>query len=616
MIGQERELAEKRVLDERRRMAAELSQVLFSRLEAIKLKEVTSDSISEGYKNPEVVFLGRVEGSQLKLPWEIRPEDGSERQSLNQSDFMQKIRRAEEEELVKKNFSRAIQLYRQILKTAVTSTQKGYTELLLSRVLVKSGQIEEAISQYINILSLPSSISDEFRIPLFLYAAGRLSDNDMLLKEVTERIRERLDEAFPMSPSESYMIKDICEKLANTISENIPVEIVENNLHVIKEYIRNIEQSLSLQRDFPTLFRNLQSEQQETVWAVYGDSPWLLSLTSSQIDSESFLIAVRASDVLDSMQSDDILATMFPENVHFVPYGTNLGEYMGPNFRGIRIVFSENQENALVKQWSLQRSFYILALFLVIGVTLFGAYLLWRDVRRDLRLAEMRSQFVSSVSHELKTPLTSIRMFAETLRLRRSKNQKMQDEYLDTIVNESQRLTRLLNDVLDFSKIEKGKRIYKMEPNSLSEIIRTAARTMKYQLYQQDFKLHVQTEEDMPDIRVDGDAIEQAILNLLSNAMTYSGESRDIELKLVKKEDEVVIQVIDRGIGIDPQEQKKIFEKFYRIPSPENERTAGTGLGLSLVSHIVEAHDGRLHVESKKEQGSVFSIILPLNRDS
>ena len=289
---------------------------------------------------------------------------------------------------------------------------------------------------------------------------------------------------------------------------------------------------------------------------------------------------------------------------------------MGPNFRGIRMIFSENQGQTLDRQWSLQRSFYLLTLFLVITVTFFGAYLLWRDVRRDLRLAEMRSQFVSSVSHELKTPLTSIRMFAETLRLRRSKDEKTQDEYLDTIVNESQRLTRLLNDVLDFSKIEKGKRIYKMQSASLQDVIRRVLRTMEYPLNQQNFKLRVEMEESLPEILMDSDAVEQALLNLLSNAMKYSGDSRGIELTLEKKEDQAVIHVADKGIGIDPQEQKKIFDKFYRVPSAENERTAGTGLGLSLVTHIVEAHGGQLKIESTKGQGSVFSIYLPIKRDS
>ncbi|MCK4495433.1 MAG: sensor histidine kinase, partial [Candidatus Aminicenantes bacterium] len=259
--------------------------------------------------------------------------------------------------------------------------------------------------------------------------------------------------------------------------------------------------------------------------------------------------------------------------------------------------------------------FYLLALLLVLSVTLFGAYLLWRDVRREVRMANMRSQFVSSVSHELKTPLTAIRMFAETLRLGRSRSKKTSEEYLDTIVNESQRLTRLLNNVLDFSKIEEGKRIYQPEPASLYEIIQASARAMEYPLNQHGFRLNVSVEEDLPDVRVDRDALEQAILNLLHNAMKYSGDSRDIELRLQKKDGHAVIQVIDQGVGIDPKEQKKIFEKFYRIPTRENERTAGTGLGLSLVLHIVRAHGGHIEVESVPGKGTTFSIYLPLESE-
>lgn len=616
MINQEQELAEKRALDERGRIAAEMGQYLFNRLETIKNQETSAGFTMDGPKNPEVMLIGLVEDNQLKLPWEISPEDNSERQSLAQRDFTQKIRLAEEEELINKKFSRAAQLYQNILKTSATRTQRGYAQLLMARVQIKSGQIEEAISLYTNILTLPSNIIDEFNIPFFLYAAGRLTDNNVSLKEVAERVRERLNESYWMSPSESYMIREICEKLIAAKSETNPKDNVKENLLLVQKNISRIERALTLQREFPGLLLNLQSEQQETVWTAYGDGPWLLSLTSPILDSKSVLIVVNAPDVIGTLQFDKNLASIIPRDVYLVAEGTGLGEYMGPNFRGIRIAFSENQENALIKQQSLQQSFYLLALFLVIGVTLFGAYLLWQDVRRDLRLAEMRSQFVSSVSHELKTPLTSIRMFAETLRLGRSKDRAMQDEYLDTIVNESQRLTRLLNDVLDFSKIEKGKRAYKMVSNSLPEIIRTAARAMEYPLSQQEFKLHVQIEEEMPDILVDGDAIEQAVLNLLSNAMKYSGDSRNIDLKLKKIEHQVVIQVIDRGIGIDHHEQKKIFNKFYRIPSPENERTAGTGLGLSLVSHIVEAHGGRLEIESTMGKGSNFSIFLPLERIS
>jgi signal transduction histidine kinase len=166
--------------------------------------------------------------------------------------------------------------------------------------------------------------------------------------------------------------------------------------------------------------------------------------------------------------------------------------------------------------------------------------------------------------------------------------------------------------VLDFSKIEQGKRIYHPEQSSLYEIIQSAARAMEYPLSQQGFSLEVKTENGLPDVNVDKDAIEQAVLNLLHNAMKYSGESREIGLYLKRRDGNALIQVIDKGIGIDPQEQKRIFEKFYRISSHENERIVGTGLGLALVSHIVEAHSGRLEIESTLGKGSAFSLFLPL----
>jgi signal transduction histidine kinase len=230
-------------------------------------------------------------------------------------------------------------------------------------------------------------------------------------------------------------------------------------------------------------------------------------------------------------------------------------------------------------------------------------------------MADLRSQFVSSVSHELKTPLTAIRMFAETLRLGRAKDPATQMEYLDTIVNESERLTRLLNNVLDFSKIEQGKRIYHPAPASLAEIVRTAARAMEYPLKQQGFALDVRIDESLPQIHVDRDSIEQAVLNLLSNAMKYSGESRTIGLSVRREDDYALIQVIDKGVGIDPKDQTRIFEKFYRVPTRENQSLPGTGLGLALVAHIAKAHDGSVRVESAPGEGSTFSILLPLENE-
>ena len=192
---------------------------------------------------------------------------------------------------------------------------------------------------------------------------------------------------------------------------------------------------------------------------------------------------------------------------------------LGPSLPGLTLLdvtsgVTDESHRWLPKQW-----FYMAALSLVLALVAFGAYLLWRDVRRELRVAELRSQFVSSVSHELKTPLTAIRMFAETLRMGRPADPALRDEYLDTIVNESERLTRLLNNVLDFSRIESGRKVYEFALHDLESIVRTSARAMHYPLAQQGFELLVDIGGGIPPVRSDPDALEQAILNLLANAL-------------------------------------------------------------------------------------------------
>jgi signal transduction histidine kinase len=231
-------------------------------------------------------------------------------------------------------------------------------------------------------------------------------------------------------------------------------------------------------------------------------------------------------------------------------------------------------------------------------------------------MAELRSQFVASVSHELKTPLTAIRMFAETLQMGRSPDPDTQAEYLDTIVNECERLTRLVDNVLQFSKIEQGKKIYQFRPVRLAEVVSAAARAMRYPLEQQGFQLRVSVEDDLPAVRGDADALQQAILNLLSNAMKYSGESRSIDVDLRQEDGEAVIRVRDRGVGIAPELQTLIFEKFYRVPAAENQLIPGTGLGLTLVAHTAKAHGGRVEVRSAPSEGSTFSLCLPVEGSS
>jgi len=626
MIGQEKELAQKRLTEERRRVAREIGQHFLARLESIKLQEVSAVSERQSlpaeinYVNPEVVLICLIDGRQLVLPWERNQQTENVRQYLSDPAFSQKIRLAETEEFVQENYTRAARLYYQALNSAKFPIQREYARLLFARALSKSSQKAEALTHYREILTQPFTLSDEYGIPLSLYAAGRLLEIGEDYEDILNQIQVEIQKERWLSPSGSYLLLDLLEDFLLSTPEAEIIKAANDCKELIQKHIQKLDQAIALQNDFLALgfMSNLgdQNDKKTPFWVLYGNNPWLVSLSTPVSERPPFLVAVSAQKIIASLRADSNFREAFPVDFDIVPENDADGLSLGTNLQDSAITFTGNKGQMFSTPWSIQPAFYLLALLLILGITLFGAYLLWRDVRREVQMAEMRSQFVSSVSHELKTPLTAIRMFAETLRLGRSKDTKTQNEYLDTIVNESQRLTRLLNNVLDFSKIEQGKRLYRPESASLYEIVKSAARAMEYPLSQKGFKLDVQTDDGLPNVHVDHDAMEQALLNLLHNAMKYSGESKEIGLHLKRKDSHALIQVIDKGIGIDPQEQKRIFEKFYRIPSPENERIVGTGLGLALVSHIVDAHGGSLELESELGKGSTFSIYLPLEKES
>jgi signal transduction histidine kinase len=259
---------------------------------------------------------------------------------------------------------------------------------------------------------------------------------------------------------------------------------------------------------------------------------------------------------------------------------------------------------------SRQRWIYGTTLALLVAGMVLGVVLVVRDISRERRLSQLRTDFVANVTHELKTPLTSIRMFAETLQLGRASSDAERQESLDVIVGETERLTRLINTVLDFSKIERGQKEYRMGDVDVSEVVRSALKTLKYSLEDKRFTIEADIE---PGVRAtaDADALEQAILNLVDNAVKYSGQAKWLRIALWRRFHSVFLRVSDKGIGIPETEQRRIFDKFYRSRAANDGDTGGAGLGLTVVQHIVDAHGGRIEVESKVGEGSSFTIVLP-----
>jgi len=241
-----------------------------------------------------------------------------------------------------------------------------------------------------------------------------------------------------------------------------------------------------------------------------------------------------------------------------------------------------------------------------------GVYMAYRNISREMNLARLKSDFVANVSHELRTPLALIRLYAETLELGRLTAQEKYQEYFRIIREESERLSALINNILDFSRIEAGRKEYDFKQTDLAELVRSTLESYRFQIEQNGFAFEENIANDIPPVNVDREAIARSLLNLVNNALKYSRDQKFIGVSLYRSNGSVKLEVRDRGIGIAPAEQDKIFEKFYRCGDPLVHNTKGSVLGLSLVKHIAQAHGGNVFVESSPERGSKFTIALPI----
>jgi two-component system phosphate regulon sensor histidine kinase PhoR len=389
-------------------------------------------------------------------------------------------------------------------------------------------------------------------------------------------------------------------------------QLITNNLDVLKrlvvykrnKYIKITPLKSNWNNNTTVLFFLSADSANNKVYALYFNSEkFVLNILApklQEIAENEFILSVfdkKQDKRIYSTENSDTVITSQQKNLWLIP-DYNLG---------ITLKGSSIED---VIQSRITFTFIIIAVLVIVLIA--AGILLVRNINNEVKLAQIKADFLSNVSHELRTPLALISMFAETLEMDRVKTDEKKKEYYKIISQETTRLSKIVNKILNFSKMEAGKIKYNFEPCNLNDILLNISNVYSFHLKNNGFTFSIEYAEEKLLLNADKESISEAIINLIDNAVKYSKEKKEVNIKTGVEKEMGFVVVQDFGIGISKEEQTKIFEKFYRVSTGNVHNTKGTGLGLALVKHIIAAHNGRIEIHSQPGKGSTFKLLFPL----
>ncbi len=581
--------------------------------------------------------------------------------------WQQELANAEAAEFRRQNYQEAIRLYTRISVRAQDGNVRAWILSRIARCQAKNQHLKQALSTYRSILADFSDLRTESGRPLAPLTSLQVldtlrSDNDLegFIQESSEiyakleqntwsldgeqlqlyanMLQEQIDRVAPggASPSrESLQTKLEVWRAAAAVKNDIlpgfpaggqiqresiaqdgreflvlilPVAAHTNGTSpdFIGSLIsnRDVFQALDLSvaseslSGATLLLRSMLSGK-----IIYRSGP---TETSTQSDSKIDM-AMGAESITETQSSDDAAAKA--SGVDSV-MGTPVHADIFPeNFPPWRVEVYENESEM---SFSLHKNIFFWTILALLIILFMGSGLIIRTIVQEVNLLNLKSDFIASVSHEFKTPLTAMGAILERLLDDEVKDPLKAREYYRILSHDSDRLKRLVKNVLDFTKIEEGKRRYRLSPVDIAHLVRREVESFENENKLAGFSVRTEIPDDIPRVQADEEAINQALHNILDNAAKFSLNDKIIALEVLSNTDTIEIAVQDRGIGIPENEQKKIFEKFFRGKSAASVSPTGTGLGLTLVKHIMMGHNGDIKIQSQPGEGSRVSLVLPI----
>jgi len=606
------------------------------------------------------VFFVNASGKMMfpEDPRKMQQNDRNASLSQEEKDIFESyLADGERQEFKHNNPQHAIYDYQKILSDLKEPVYKAIALNGMARCYAKLGRNQEAIDHYSKIIDNYIDVTDRWLqmatvAHLQLYSIHKtMGDTDAAIEALMSLYGNLSDRGWNLDAEEiSYFADKTRRHLltyrdrGDTFFSSLADRFAETDAKVI--------QLVRLQRFLKNYGRLAADDMKKVVNRADGDpelmlhlrrstnaGPYFLSyismerkssdspaLAGFQVDLD-YLASQGFNEILSELLiSDDMTLAILNENNEVVTTPPGM-EYSTPIPSGKPITTAVS---SLLPFWKvgvypkdpqslerLTRRKAGLRIFMIAGLILtiaFGAYLAMREARREAELARLRSDFVANVSHELRTPLSSIQIFSETLRQNRATSREKQEQYLDTISSESDRLARLVDNVLNFSRLERRAKEFDFRLTNIGKVVGSAVEAYRFYAEQRGATISLNIAPDLPQVEADAEAISQMVINLVDNAVKYSEDEGEITVNVFRRGDNIVIQVVDRGVGINEEDLKKIFDKFYRGKNVANLGTGGTGLGLTLAKAVAEAHGGDIRVRSKEGAGSRFSAILPLSR--
>ena len=339
-----------------------------------------------------------------------------------------------------------------------------------------------------------------------------------------------------------------------------------------------------------------------------GDNVMLLSFRTEKLYSGINEI-IKDTDLKYKVIDANGKVVMSSDTIDSLPI---LSKQMDGYFEGWKIELFSDDDNLFANTAQKQITIYIWAGFLVIGLILISGTIAGGTITKQMKMNKLKNDFIATVTHELKTPLASMRVLADTLLEGNYNDQKQVKEYLELICKENKRLTGLIDDFLTFSRMERNKQVFEFEKVNPADIAKSAIEAIQTKFNQKNCHFSLKIDDDLLPISVDKDAMVTVLVNLLDNACKYTYDNKEIELRIFYENENVCFSVKDNGIGMTKRQMRKIFDRFYQADTTLSRRAEGTGLGLSIVKFILDAHNATIEVKSQPEKGSTFTVKIPI----